>query len=132
MSRKMQYLLWLGVLLSAETLIVAAEFRSPTVHSGFVALMWSVYWLWNGILLMLDLHPEWRKWDRWERRAYGLSFAVMGVCCLPVYFGWVTNVWAGFALLLLPAGAVALIGRGWYVNKKRSEEWKKQNQTEKD
>jgi len=87
MSRKMQYLLWLGVLILLEALVIIAEFRSPTVHRGFTALMWTVYWLWNGILLMTDLHPEWRKWDRWERRTYGLSFAVMGVCFLPVFFG---------------------------------------------
>ena len=44
--------------------------------------------------LLADLHPEWRKWDRWERRAYGLSFAVMGVCFLPVFIGWTINVLA--------------------------------------
>ncbi|MBE6973602.1 MAG: hypothetical protein E7440_06980 [Ruminococcaceae bacterium] len=131
MSRKMQYLLWLGVLILLEALVIIAEFRSPTVHRGFTALMWTVYWLWNGILLMTDLHPEWRKWDRWERRTYGLSFAVMGVCFLPVFFGWVTNVWAYCALILLPAGLVALAGRYWYVEKKRNEEYYK-NQTEKD
>ena len=131
-NRKMQYLLWLGVLILLEALVIIAEFRSPTVHRGFTALMWAVYWMWNGILLMANLHPEYRNWDRWERRIYGLSFAVMGVCFLPVFIGWVTNVWAYCALILLPAGLVALAGRYWYVEKKRSEEWKKQNQTEKD
>jgi predicted membrane channel-forming protein YqfA (hemolysin III family) len=130
-NRKMRYLLWLGVLIPLEALVIIAEFRSPTVHRGFTALMWAVYWLWNGILLMADLHPEYRKWDRWERQVYGLSFVVLGVCFLPVFIGWITNVWVYCALILLPGGLVALVGRFWYVEKKRNEEYYK-NQTEKD
>ena len=43
-----------------------------------------------------------------------------------------TLLFSGVAFVFIPTVLIALIGRFWYVEKKRSEEWKKQNQIEKD
>jgi len=115
------------------------------IGAGF-ALMWNeiiparggssfalgLLWIWSGFLLMTDWHPQYRDWDRWERRVYGLAFLWMGGALISIGFLAQANVWQLLALSFGPPILISLIGRFWYVEKKRSEAWKKQNQTEKD
>lgn len=130
MSRKKKYAVWLvGTLVFSGTAFALAFMRFLSVRGG---LGIAVFWLWNGICLMLDWHPEYRQWDRWERRAYGLATTVMGALLVSFPFVPISNILVGLAFVFVPAGLVALIGRYWYVERKRSEEWKKQHQTEKD
>ena len=130
MSRKKKYALWLiGTLVFSGTAFALAFMRLLSVRGGFGI---AVFWLWNGICLMMDWHPEYRQYDRWERRAYGLAFTVMGAALVAIAFIPMTNIMAGLAFVFVPTGLIALIGRFWYVVRKRSEEWNKQNQTEKD
>lgn len=129
-SRKAKYAVWLiGALVLVGTAFSLILMRVITVNGGFGI---AVFWLWNGFCLMMDWHPEYRQFDRWERRAYGLAFTVMGVMLVTFPFVPISNVLVGLAFVFVPTGLVALIGRFWYVEKKRSEEWKKQHQTEKD
>ena len=130
MNRKRKYAVWLiGTLLFSGVAFVLDATRIISARGG---LGISVFWLWSGICLMLDWHPEYRQYDQWERHAYGLATAVMGgllvaASCCPIF-----NILSGLAFVFIPTILIALIGRFWYVEKKRSEEWKKQNQIEKD
>ena len=129
-SRKAKYAVWLiGTLVFSGTAFALAAMRFISARGGFGI---AVFWLWNGICLMLNWHPEYRQYDRWERRAYGLAITVMGAALVAFPFTGISNVLVGLAFVFAPTVLIALIGRFWYVEKKRSEEWKKQNQTEKD
>lgn len=131
-NRTVQYVVYiLGalILLGTGFALMWNEIIPPRGGSGFAL---GLFWIWNGFFLMTDWHPQYRDWDRWERRAYGLAFLWMGVVLASVGFLVWANVWQLLILAFVPPVLIALFGRVWYVNKKRSEEWKKQNQTEKD
>ena len=131
MSRKGKYAVWLiGALILVVTAGALILTEVITANGGGFGM--ALFWLWNGFCLMMDWHPEYRQYDRWERRAYGLAFTVMGAALVAIPFIPITNIPAGLAFAFVPTGLIALIGRFWYVERKRSEEWKKQNQTEKD
>ena len=130
-NRKVQYVVWL----IGSLLVMGVSFAlilTQTIRAqGSIGL--GAYWIWTGFLLMIDWCPEWQKWDRWERQVYGLAFIWLGAAMVAISFlTRQPNVWLLLSLTFMPPALIALIGRGWYVNKKRSEEWKKQNQTEKD
>ena len=130
-NRNVQYAVWIigtVVLVGAVFALVLAQIIPALGGIGI-----GVFWVWTGFLMMMDWCPEWRQWDRWGRQVYGLAFAWMGGAAIAISL--VTkpsNVRLFVALTFVPSVLIALIGRLWYVEKKRSEEWKKQNQTEKD
>ena len=130
-KRSVQYIVWIGgtVLLCGGAFALAFAEVLP-VQSGMLPI--GLFWLWNGLLVMPDRHPEYRDWDRWEKRAYGFAFAVLGGLWTAMSFTPLSRQWIPCILSIIPPALIALIGRLWYVEKKRSEEWKKQNQTEKD
>lgn len=130
-NRKVQYAVWILGSLSVTGAYIALAFEVFPVRAGGSVM--GVFWMWNGFCLMMDWHPEYRAWDRWQKQVYGLAFAWMGTALVAI--GYITsppNVWLLLSFTFVPPALIALIGRGWYVNKKRSEEWKKQNQIEKD
>ena len=117
------------VLLGAGIGLMWNEIIPARGGSGFTL---GLFWIWSGFLLMMDWHPQYVDWDRWERRAYGLAFVWMGGALASIGFLTQANVWQLLIFAFVPPTLIALIGRLWYVEKKRSEAWKKQNQTEKD
>ncbi len=125
-----QYALWLG---GAVVLPIGAFILVYTqVLPGYSGLsMFGVYWLWTGFVLMLNQHPEYRKWDRWEKQAYGFALAVMGGLWTALSFTPLSRQWIPCILSIVPPVLIALVGRYWYVEKKRNQEYYK-NQTEKD
>lgn len=125
-----QYALWLG---GAVVLPIGAFVLVYTrVLPGYSGLsMFGVYWLWTGLVLMLNQHPEYRKWDRWEKQAYGFALAVMGALWTALSLTPLSKEWLPCILSLVPPALIALVGRFWYVEKKRNEEYYK-TQTEKD
>jgi len=128
-SRKAKYAVWLiGTLVLSGTAFALAFMRVISARGG---LGIAVFWLWNGFCLLMDWHPEYRQYDRWERRAYGLATTVMGGMLVTLPFTSISNVLTGLAFVFAPTGLVALVGRFWYVERKRNEEYDK-NQTEKD
>lgn len=130
-NRSVQYAVFVGgtVLLCGSALALAFT-EVLHVQSGMLPI--GLFWLWNGLLLMLGWHPEYRDWDRWEKQAYGFALAALGGLWTAMSFTPLSRQWMPCVLSIIPPALIALIGRFWYVEKKRSEEWKKQNQTEKD
>ena len=129
-NRSVQYVVWIGgtVLLlgAAFTLVLTKTIRA----SGMIGL--GLYWIWTGLLLVLDRCPEWKQWDRWERQVYGLAFVWLGGAMTAICFlTEQPNVWMLLALTFGPPAIIALVGRRWYVEKKRNDEYYKK-QTEKD
>lgn len=131
MSRKVQYLIFIGgtVLLCGGAFVLALT-KVLQVNSGGL-LLFGLFWLWDGLLLMSGRHPEYRSWDRWEKQVYGLSLAVMGAQWAVLSFTPVSRQGLACIVSFVPAILLALVGRFWYVEKKRNEEYYK-NQTEKD
>lgn len=130
-NRTVQYVVWIIGSVFLVGVFSALVLTRTIRASGSIGL--GAYWIWTGFLLAMDWCPEWRQWDRWERRVYGLAFAWMGGALVAISFlTYQPNVWLLLSLTFVPPALIALIGRRWYVEKKRSEEWKKQNQTEKD
>lgn len=128
-NRKVQYAVWLiGALVLVGTAFALILMRVISANGGFGI---AVFWLWNGFCLLMDWHPEYRQWDRWERRAYGLAFTVMGGMLVALPFAPISNVLTGLAFVFVPTGLILLVGRFWYVERKRNQEYYK-NQTEKD
>lgn len=127
---KKQYAIWLGgvAVLCGGAFAVACTKILP-VQSGLI--MMGVYWLWTGLLCILNQHPEFRNKDRWEKQVWGLTLFVMGVLWTVMSFTQYARHWLPMVLSLIPPGAILAIGLGWYVDKKRNEEYHK-NQTEKD
>ena len=130
-NRRSQYVLFIGgtVFLCGGAFVLALT-KILNVYSGGL-LLFGLFWLWNGILLPADRHPEFRKWDRWENRVYGLALAVLGGTWTALSFIPMSQQWLPCVLSLIPPAMIALVGRLWYVEKKRNEEYDK-NQTEKD
>lgn len=131
-NRKVQYALWFGVSVLLMVAAFALLWNEALPVRGGSGYALGAFWIWSGFLLMMDWHPEYRQWDRWERQVYGLAFIWMGGALASIGFLVRAGIWLLLALTFVPPALIALIGRGWYVNIKRSEEWKKQNQTEKD
>ena len=130
-NRKAQYAVWIigSVLLIGvlSALVLTRVIRA----SGMIGL--GAYWIWTGFLLMMDWCPEWQKWDRWERQVGGLAFIWLGAAlALICFLTRQPNVWLLLSITFGPPALIALVGRFWYIEKKRSQAWKKQNQTEKD
>lgn len=128
MKQKVVY--WGVMLLLVGGTFALAITRLAPIKSGLI--LWAAYWLWSGIMLLLDKNPQYPEWDRWQKQVYGLSFTVLGGLLVVACFTGLSHSWIAMVLLLIPPGLIAFVGRGWYVNKKRSEAWKKQNLTEKD
>ena len=130
-NRTVQYVVWIVGSVVLLGTVFALVFQQILPALGGIGI--GAFWLWTGFLLMMDWCPEWRQWDRWERQVYGLSFAWMGAAAIAMSFLISqTNAWLFVVLTFVPPVLIALIGRIWYVEKKRSQAWKKQNQTEKD
>lgn len=129
-NRSVQYAVWIG----GTVLLMGAAFAlvwTQTIRaSGMIGL--GAYWVWTGLLLMLDWCPEWQQWDCWERRVYGLAFVWLGGAMAAISFlTSQPNGWMLLSLTFGPPAIIVLVGRFWYVEKKRNEEYYK-NQTEKD
>ena len=129
-NRRMQYVVFIGgtVLLCGGAFALALT-KVLSVQSGLI--LFGVFWLWNGLLLMAGRHPEFRKWDRWEKQAYGFALAVMGGLWTALSLTPLSKQWIPCLLSLVPPVLIALVGRLWYVEKKRNEDYYKK-QTEKD
>jgi len=129
-SRTMQYVVFIGgtVLLCGGAFVLTLT-KLLHVQSGLI--LFGLFWLWDGLLLMPDWHPEFRIWDRWEKQAYGLALLVMGGLWTVMSFTPLSRQWLPCILSIVPPTLIALVGRFWYVEKKRNEEYYK-NQTEKD
>ena len=131
-KRTVQYVVYiLGalILLGAYVALVLTDVipvRSGGNGFGLVVL-------WNGLCQMLDWHPQFQERDRWERQVYGLAGVWMGGATVAMSaLISQANALLFVILTFVPPVLIALIGRLWYVEKKRSQAWKKQNQTEKD
>lgn len=130
-NRTVQYVVWIGGTVLLFVLFSALVLTQTIRASG--AIGWGVYCVWTGLLLVLDWCPEWKQWDRWERQVYGLAIIWMGGAMTAIcFFSEQPNLWLLLSLAFGPPAIIALVGRLWYVEKKRSQAWKKQNQTEKD
>ena len=133
-NRTVQYVVWIAgslLLLGAAFALIFEEVFPA--RSGGAAI--GLFWVWTGFLLMMGWHPEYRQWDRWEQQVYGLAVAWAGGALAVIGFTSLIeriNVWLLISLIFAPPALIALTGRLWYVEKKRSQAWKKQNQTEKD
>ncbi|MBR2935017.1 MAG: hypothetical protein IKB79_05510 [Oscillospiraceae bacterium] len=129
-NKTTQYVVWIiGTVLLCGVAFALAITKVLNVQSGLI--LFGLYWLWNGLLLIPDRHPEFRKWDRWEKRAYGLALAGLGGLWTVMSFTPLSRQWIPCILSIVPPALIALVGRYWYVEKKRNEEYYK-NQTEKD
>ena len=92
-------------------------------------LTMGLFWLWTGINMILDMVPgkDNGRFDRYEKDAYGLAFAVMGVLWSVISFTPMVDEWIPCLLTLVPPAIVALVGRRWYVERMRSRDWKREN-----
>jgi len=92
-------------------------------------LTMGLFWLWTGITMILDMVPgkDNGRFDRYEKDAYGLAFALMGVLWSGISFTPMVDEWIPCLLTLVPPAIVALVGRRWYVERMRSRDWKREN-----
>ena len=129
-NRSVQYVVLIGgtVLLCGGAFALAF---TENLHVQSSMLPVGLFWLWNGLLMMLGWHPEYRDWDRWEKQAYGFALAVFGGLWTAMSFTPLSGQWMPCILSLIPPALIALVGRFWYVKRKRNQEYYK-NQTEKD
>ena len=131
-NRTVQYVVLIGGVLLLAGAAFALLWNEVLPARGGSGYALGAFWIWSGFLLMMDWHPQYGEWDRWEKQVYGLAFIWMGGALISIGFLARANIWQLLFLAFVPPALIALIGRGWYVNKKRSQAWKKQNQTEKD
>ena len=127
MKRWLTYLCGLLVLEGGAAALVL----SNTLRADALLIM-GLYWLWTGLFTMLDRLPgkDNGRFDRYEKRAYGLALAVMGLLWSAISFTAWSDRWIPVLAILIPPALIALAGRRW-AEWKRNDDYLK-NQTEKD
>jgi len=122
-----KYAFYLGGIILLEgmayTLILTRTIQADPM------LTMGLFWLWTGITMILDMVPgkDNGRFDRYEKDAYGLAFALMGVLWSGISFTPMVDEWIPCLLTLVPPAIVALVGRRWYVERMRSRDWKREN-----
>jgi len=122
-----KYAFYLGGIILLEgmayTLILTRTIQADPM------LTMGLFWLWTGITMILDMVPgkDNGRFDCYEKDAYGLAFALMGVLWSVISFTPMVDEWIPCLLTLVPPAIVALVGRRWYVERMRSRDWKREN-----
>ena len=111
------YVLFVGGAVLLTGIAVAIVFAANITVSGVIAA--GIFFAWSGLLLMLDKHPEFQSWDRYERRVYGLAFLVLGVLWSVLSFSPLANYIEPPLLCTVPPLVIALVGKKTYVKRMR-------------
>ena len=117
---KKSYTLFVGGALLLTGIVLAVVFAANITVSGLVA--GGIFFAWSGLLLMLDRHPEYQNWDKYERQVYGLAFLVVGVLWSVLSFSPLVNYIEPPLLCMVPSLIIAFVGRKTYVERMRSKE----------
>ena len=114
-----KWIVYLSGLLVLEGAAVVS-ILTRTIEADPLLIM-GLYWLWSGIIQMLDQIPgrDNGRFDRWEKQVYGLAIGVMGLLWTAISFTLWVDQWIPVLLTLVPSALIALVGRFWYVEKKR-------------
>ena len=118
--------LWLVFLIVVEAIVIALMLTRVLTPDSSSLLLMGVYWLWTGLPGKDD-----GRFDRYEKQVYGLAVGMMGLLWIAISFTPWADQWIPVLLTLVPPALIALVGRFWYVEKKRNEAYHK-NLTEKD
>ena len=112
-----QYALLVGGLIVLTGAALLAVFAANITVSGLIAA--AIFFVWSGLLLMLDKHPEYQSWDRYERQVYGLAFLVAGVLWTFLSFSPLVNYVEPPLLCMVPSLIIAFVGKKTYVKRMR-------------
>ena len=118
--------LWLVFLIVVEAIVIALMLTRVLTPDSSSLLLMGVYWLWTGLPGKDD-----GRFDRYEKQVYGLAVGMMGLLWIAISFTPWADQWIPVLLTLVPPALIALVGRFWYVEKKRNEDYHKKL-TEKD
>lgn len=118
--------LWFVFLIVVEAIVIALMLTRVLTPDSSSLLLMGVYWLWTGLPGKDD-----GRFDRYEKQVYGLAVGMMGLLWIAISFTPWADQWIPVLLTLVPPALIALVGRFWYVEKKRNEDYHKKL-TEKD